>query len=138
MIYYLCGIIGMLMQLQVHCTAFNISFVKILWYRYLHFFFCGCFVIFFYVLNISRWCLYVDDIVWLQPPLDEKLGNTYIIHFTYGCDYSSKVTLSTNSSTHFHIVATRHTLNMRWIVRQFFWNCSSRCVYFYALLFVQY
>lgn len=47
MIYYLCVIIGMLMQLQVHCTAFNISFVKILWYRYLHFFFCGCFVIFF-------------------------------------------------------------------------------------------
>ncbi|CAL9118687.1 hydroxyproline O-arabinosyltransferase PLENTY-like [Musa acuminata AAA Group] len=26
----------------------------------------------------------------IQPPLDEKLGNTYIIHFTYGCDYSSK------------------------------------------------
>lgn len=28
-----------------------------------------------------------------QPPWDLKLGNTYIIHYTYGCDYSLKVIL---------------------------------------------
>jgi hypothetical protein len=27
----------------------------------------------------------------MQPPFDKKLGNTFIIHFTYGCDYSLKV-----------------------------------------------
>ncbi|KAJ4769318.1 hypothetical protein LUZ62_053575 [Rhynchospora pubera] len=26
----------------------------------------------------------------IQPPWDLKLGNSYIIHFTYGCDYSMK------------------------------------------------
>ncbi|WOL06709.1 hypothetical protein Cni_G15443 [Canna indica] len=26
----------------------------------------------------------------IQPPWDTKLGNTHIIHFTYGCDYSLK------------------------------------------------
>lgn len=26
----------------------------------------------------------------IQPPWDLKLGNTYIIHYTYGCDYSLK------------------------------------------------
>jgi len=26
----------------------------------------------------------------IQPPFDTKLGNTFIIHFTYGCDYSLK------------------------------------------------
>ena len=27
----------------------------------------------------------------MQPPFDTKLGSTFIIHFTYGCDYSLKV-----------------------------------------------
>ncbi|KAG0483665.1 hypothetical protein HPP92_011749 [Vanilla planifolia] len=26
----------------------------------------------------------------IQPPWDLKVGNTFIIHYTYGCDYSSK------------------------------------------------
>nr|CAB3476861.1 unnamed protein product [Digitaria exilis] len=26
----------------------------------------------------------------IQPPFDTQLGNTFIIHFTYGCDYSLK------------------------------------------------
>ncbi|XP_015971939.1 hydroxyproline O-arabinosyltransferase 1 isoform X1 [Arachis duranensis] len=26
----------------------------------------------------------------IQPPWDKKIGNTYIIHYTYGCDYNMK------------------------------------------------
>lgn len=32
-----------------------------------------------------------DDKQQMQPPFDTQLGNTFIIHFTYGCDYSLKV-----------------------------------------------
>uniref|UniRef100_A0A0E0C0L0 Hydroxyproline O-arabinosyltransferase-like domain-containing protein n=1 Tax=Oryza meridionalis TaxID=40149 RepID=A0A0E0C0L0_9ORYZ len=30
----------------------------------------------------------------IQPPFDTKLGNTFIIHFTYGCDYTLKGVLT--------------------------------------------
>uniref|UniRef100_A0ACD5VMY0 Uncharacterized protein n=1 Tax=Avena sativa TaxID=4498 RepID=A0ACD5VMY0_AVESA len=30
----------------------------------------------------------------IQPPFDKKLGNTFIIHFTYGCDYTLKGVLT--------------------------------------------
>jgi len=26
-----------------------------------------------------------------QPPWDKEIGKTYIIHYTYGCDYTMKV-----------------------------------------------
>ncbi|KAI7988882.1 Hydroxyproline O-arabinosyltransferase 1 [Camellia lanceoleosa] len=29
----------------------------------------------------------------MQPPWDTEIGNKFIIHFTYGCDYDMKVTL---------------------------------------------
>jgi hypothetical protein len=29
-----------------------------------------------------------------QPPFDKKLDNTFIIHFTYGCDYTLKGVLT--------------------------------------------
>uniref|UniRef100_A0A8I7B9J1 Hydroxyproline O-arabinosyltransferase-like domain-containing protein n=1 Tax=Hordeum vulgare subsp. vulgare TaxID=112509 RepID=A0A8I7B9J1_HORVV len=30
----------------------------------------------------------------IQPPFDKKLGNTFIMHFTYGCDYTLKGVLT--------------------------------------------
>jgi hypothetical protein len=30
----------------------------------------------------------------LQPPWDTELGDKYIIHYTYGCDYNMQVTES--------------------------------------------
>ncbi|KAE8768983.1 hypothetical protein D1007_59489 [Hordeum vulgare] len=34
----------------------------------------------------------------IQPPFDKKLGNTFIMHFTYGCDYTLKVFIRANYS----------------------------------------
>ena len=48
-----------------------------------------------YFPNFPDSCLFYDI---YQPPWDTEIGNKFIIHYTYGCDYDLKVIYCTEIS----------------------------------------
>lgn len=44
------------------------------------------------ILASLKLCLTNIEIIIFQPPWDLKVGKTFIIHYTYGCDYTLEVT----------------------------------------------
>lgn len=55
----------------------------------------------FFIINYKHllWWTMVYLHLLLQPPWDTELGDKYIIHYTYGCDYDMKVTKGSSDLT---------------------------------------
>jgi len=80
--------LGTHMLLPAHCMGFSISFAKTSWFRY-----PSCSSSYGHSVIHFEWCVWVTwrktinaAAVWY-----EARKHTFIIHFTYGCDYSLKV-----------------------------------------------
>lgn len=82
------------------CIGFHMmSSLSTLWAGFARYHLAGCVNISLFLKNRTSLTLasvndagqHLPSFFFLQPPWDTDLGNKYIIHYTYGCDYNMQV-----------------------------------------------